>query len=45
MPDVASQTFDFVGRELNATLTEALTALVNYVEQQENLSLLERSKQ
>src|SRR5678816_86931 len=45
MPDVASQTFDFVGRELNATLTEARTALENYVEQPENLSLLERCKQ
>src|SRR5919112_2753234 len=45
MPDVASQTFDFVGRELNATLAEARTALENYVEQPENLSLLERCKQ
>jgi chemosensory pili system protein ChpA (sensor histidine kinase/response regulator) len=45
MPDVASQTFDFVGRELNATLSEARTALENYVEQPENLSLLERCKQ
>src|ERR1041384_5411506 len=45
MPDVASQTFDFVGRELNATLAEARTALENYVEQPENLTLLERCKQ
>ncbi len=45
MPDVASQTFDFVGRELNATLAEARTALENYVEQPDNLSLLERCKQ
>ena len=45
MPDVASQTFDFVGRELNATLSEARTALENYVEQPENLTLLERCKQ
>lgn len=45
MPDVASQTFDFVGRELNATLAEARTALENYVEQPENLALLERCKQ
>ena len=40
-----SQTFDFVGRELNATLGEARTALENYVEQPDNLSLLERCKQ
>ena len=45
MPDVASQTFDFVGRELNATLAEARTALETYVEQPENLALLERCKQ
>src|SRR5215510_3501872 len=45
MPDVASQTFDFVGRELNATLSEARSALENYVEQPENLTLLERCKQ
>ena len=45
MPDVASQTFDFVGRELNATLSEARGALENYVEQPENLTLLERCKQ
>jgi chemosensory pili system protein ChpA (sensor histidine kinase/response regulator) len=45
MPDVASQTFDFVGRELNATLGEARTALESYVEQPDNLQLLERCKQ
>ena len=45
MPDVASQTFDFVGRELNVTLSEARGALENYVEQPENLTLLERCKQ
>ena len=45
MPDVASQTFDFVGRELNATLGEARTALESYVEQPDNLTLLERCKQ
>src|SRR5262245_49178919 len=44
MPDVASQTFDFVGRELNATLGEARTALESYVEQPDNLQLLERCK-
>ena len=40
MPDVASQTLDLVGRELNATLDEARTALETYVEQPENLALL-----
>jgi chemosensory pili system protein ChpA (sensor histidine kinase/response regulator) len=45
MPDVASQTFDFVGRELNATLAEARSALESYVEQPDNLTLLERCKQ
>src|SRR5215813_4840688 len=30
MPEVASQTLDFVGRELNITLTDARTALENY---------------
>ena len=42
MADVASQTFDFVGRELNATLAEARTALESYVEQPLNFALLER---
>src|ERR1700726_1637267 len=42
MADVASQSFDFVGRELNATLTEARTALESYVEQPLNFALLER---
>ncbi len=42
MADVALQTFDFVGRELNATLAEARTALENYVEQPLNFALLER---
>ena len=45
MPDVASQTFDFVSRELNATLAEARTALESYVEQPDNLALLERCTQ
>ena len=45
MPEVASQTLDLVGRELNATLTEARTALETYVEQPDNVSLLERCKQ
>lgn len=45
MPEVASQTLDFVGRELNVTLGEARTALENYVEQPDNVSLLERCTQ
>src|SRR5215207_969258 len=45
MGDVALQTFEVVGRELNTALGEARTALENYVEQPENLSLLERCKQ
>jgi chemosensory pili system protein ChpA (sensor histidine kinase/response regulator) len=44
MPEVASQTLDLVGRELNATLAEARTALETYVEQPDNVSLLERCK-
>ena len=45
MPEVASQTLDFVGRELNLTLAEARTALENYVEQPDNVNLLERCTQ
>jgi len=45
MPEVASQTLDFVGRELNLTLAEARTALENYVEQPDNITLLERCTQ
>src|SRR5579872_1581596 len=45
MPEVASQTLDLVGRELNATLAEARAALETYVEQPDNVSLLERCKQ
>jgi chemosensory pili system protein ChpA (sensor histidine kinase/response regulator) len=45
MPEVASQTLDFVGRELNVTLAEARTALENYVEQPDNVNLLERCTQ
>jgi len=45
MPEVASQTLDLVGRELNAALSEARTALETYVEQPDNISLLERCKQ
>jgi chemosensory pili system protein ChpA (sensor histidine kinase/response regulator) len=42
MPEVVSQTFDLVGREVNATLAEARGALENYVEQPDNVGLLER---
>ncbi len=42
MPEVVSQTFDLVGREVNATLGEARTALESYVEQPDNVSLLEK---
>jgi chemosensory pili system protein ChpA (sensor histidine kinase/response regulator) len=42
MAELASQTFEFVGRELNVALTEARTALETYVEQPENVTLLER---
>ncbi|MGC1729917.1 MAG: hypothetical protein WA747_11110, partial [Steroidobacteraceae bacterium] len=42
MPEIASQTFDHVGREINATLAEARSALESYVEQPDNLTLLER---
>src|ERR1700743_612975 len=45
MPEVASQTLDFVGRELNLTLGEARNALENYVEQPDNVTLLERCTQ
>src|SRR5437660_10934213 len=45
MPEVASQTLDIVGRELNTTLAEARTALENYVEQPDNVTLLERCAQ
>src|SRR5271156_3105020 len=45
MPELASQTLDLVGREINATLLEARTALESYVEQPENMALLERCAQ
>src|SRR6266403_642369 len=41
MPEVASQTFDLVGREVNATLAEARGALETYVEQPDNVTLLD----
>ncbi len=42
MPEVVSQTFDLVGREVNATLAEARAALESYVEQPDNVQLLEK---
>src|SRR5439155_6924121 len=42
MPEVDSQTFDIVGREVNATLAEARGPLETYVEQPDNVTLLER---
>ncbi len=42
MPEVVSQTLEFVGRELNVAMGEARAALEGYVEQPQNLSLLER---
>ena len=42
MTEVAIQSFEHVGRELNVTLGEARNALENYVEQPGNVSLLTR---
>src|SRR5215831_18010597 len=40
MPEVASQTFELVGREVNVTLAAARAALESYVEQPDNDSFL-----
>jgi len=45
MPEVASQTLELVGREITATLTEARGALENYVEQPDNVALIEHCAQ
>jgi chemosensory pili system protein ChpA (sensor histidine kinase/response regulator) len=45
MTEVASQTLDLVGREVNATLAEARGALESYVEQPDNVALLQRCEQ
>ncbi len=45
MPEVASQTLELVGREINTTLAEARGALESYVEQPDNAALLERCAQ
>src|SRR6186713_3337678 len=42
MPEVALQTLDLVGRELNNTLGEPRTALETFVEQPEHVVLLQR---
>jgi chemosensory pili system protein ChpA (sensor histidine kinase/response regulator) len=42
MPEVALQTLDLVGRELNNTLGDARTALETFVEQPENVVLMQR---
>jgi chemosensory pili system protein ChpA (sensor histidine kinase/response regulator) len=43
MTEVAIQSFEHVGRELNVTLGEARAALESYVEQPQNVSLLNRT--
>ena len=45
MAELASQTFDLVGREINATLAEARSALESYVEQPDSAQLLENCAQ
>src|SRR5580693_614579 len=45
MPEVVSQTFDLVGREVNTTLGEARNALETYVEQPDDTALLEKCAQ
>jgi len=45
MPEVASQTFELVGREVNVTLAAARAALESYVEQPDNDALLEQCAQ
>jgi chemosensory pili system protein ChpA (sensor histidine kinase/response regulator) len=42
MPEVALQTLDLVGREINNTLNDARTALETFVEQPENVVLMQR---
>src|SRR5246127_695030 len=45
MPEVASQTVELVGREVNATLAAARGALESYVEQPDNATFLEQCAQ
>ena len=42
MSEIATQTLELVGREVNATLAEARTAVETFVEQPDNVPLLER---
>ena len=42
MTEIATQTLDLVGREVNASLGEARTAVETFVEQPDNVALLER---
>ena len=44
MPEVASQTFELVGREVNVTLAAARGALESYVEQPDNDALRAEAK-
>ncbi len=44
MSEVASQTLELVGHELTHTLGEARTAIESYLEQPDNVTLLERCK-
>ncbi|MHB1828152.1 MAG: hybrid sensor histidine kinase/response regulator [Steroidobacteraceae bacterium] len=44
MSEVASQTLEVVGHELAQTLSEARAAIESYVEQPDNVTLLERCK-
>jgi chemosensory pili system protein ChpA (sensor histidine kinase/response regulator) len=45
MAEVASQTFELVGREVNVTLAAARSALESYVEQPDNAAFLEQCAQ
>src|ERR1700752_4693820 len=45
MPEVASQTFELVGREGNTTLAAARSPIEAYVEQPDNPSFLEQCTQ
>ena len=42
MSEIATQTLELVGREINATVNEARAAVEAFVEQPDNVSLLER---
>ena len=44
MSEVASQTLELVGHELAHTLGEARAAIESYLEQPDNVTLLERCK-